>query len=372
MKLLVRVLLVGTLAYLIVGCSILTKLPLVSKVPERMEDPDAYINPKQTEELYIPSDMAPREIVDSWVIPSIADRPSQVLFHKAAPIPPSIVGEADPDLVRIQCLGPDRCWMLVQRTPETVWPVVKQWLQDNELVVNHEDPSQGLIFCNALDLQASDPLGLFALVTKVKQEAQIDGGDDWIAVRLETSMRHGFSEVHVRYLNNSEEPNTSSWPNMSTNHTIERSLLDALANYDAAGYVAPTASRVGRAIALQPKVEMLPGEDGFPVLRLNVDYSRAWATLQRAMQNAELPQSNSSSEDGYMEVEVSRDIQSGKRKGMFSNLLRRSRNNEPATVVLNLLKSERGYDVVVSRSDDPDVTVEFAQQFLSLLRENLS
>lgn len=370
MRRMLRILLIASVAVAMAGCSIITKLPLVSRVPERMEDPDAYINPKETDELYIPSDMAHREIVDLWIIPTIADRPSQVLFNEAVPIPPSIVGEADPDLVRIQALGPDRSWMLVQRTPETVWPVVKQWVQDNGLGTAYEDPSQGLIFCNALDLQAQDPMGLLALVSKGKQDAQLTG-DDWIAVRLETSMRHGFSEVHIRYLNSAETPDIQVWPIASTNYTVERSVLEALANYDAAGYVAPTASRVGRDISLMPKVETLTDGDGFAVLRLNVDYSRAWATIQRAIANAELTTTNNSSQDGFIEVVVTPDLR-GKRSGLFSNFLRRggSRDSGPETIGVSIVGSGTQFDVSLNRGEN--VTVEFAQQFLALLRENLN
>lgn len=370
MSRLTGILLVASIVTTMCGCSIVTKLPLVSRVPERMEDPDAYINPKQTDELYIPSDMVHREIVDHWVIPTIADRPSQVLFHEAVPTPPSIVGEADPDLVRIQALGPDRSWMLVQRTPETVWPVVKQWVQDNGLDTSYEEPSQGLIFCSALDLQAEDPLGLLELVASGKQEAQLTG-DDWIAVRLETSMRHGFSEVHIRYLNSVETPDVEMWPSVSTNYAVERSVLEALANYDAAGYVAPTASAVGRDISLKPKVEMLTDEEGYPFLRLNVDYARTWATIQRALDNAELTTTTDSSQEGYIELVVTPDLGRGKRSGVFSSFLRLGgRDREQQTLGINIVGAGAGYDVSVEKGTN--VTVEFAQKFLTLLRENLN
>lgn len=373
MKTLFRILVASILAVTLAGCSILGKLPLIGKVPERVESPEAYLDPDETPDLFIPTDMRHRDIEDNWVVPPITDQPRPRLFPRNAPRPESIVGEADPDLVRLQTLGPSRSWMVVQRPPETVWPVIKQWIHDNQLGIENEDPTSGLIYCEQLDLTGFDPLELLQQIAERKQFAGIDGGTDWVAIRLETSMRHGSSEVHVRYLNNPEMPDVEVWPETSTNYEVERAILEVLANYDAAGYVAPTVSSIAQNIALRLKVEQMNDERGFPLLRLNVDFARAWATLQKAIENSELNIIGGNPEDGYFEIEMSRTMQKGRRQGLLSGFLRRNTDTvaEMSSVRLNVVSSPSGFEVVLDRTNNPLITAEFAQDFLSILRENV-
>ncbi|MCY3886076.1 MAG: outer membrane protein assembly factor BamC [Gammaproteobacteria bacterium] len=373
MKDCLRIFVFGCMALALCGCSILANLPLIGSVPERMEDPEDYLDPEQTPDLYIPSDMPHREIEDNWVIPPITDQPRPRLFPRTAPRPESIVGEADPDLVRIQTLGPNRSWMVVQRPPETVWPVIKQWIHDNEIGIEHEDPASGLIFCEQLNLKGADPLELRAQVSARKQDAQLTGDMDWIAIRLETSMRHGSSEVHIRYLNDLEAPDLHSWPEASSNYGIERAILEVLANYDAAGYVAPTVSSIAQNIALRFKVEQLNDERGFPLLRLNVDYARAWATLQKAIENSELNIIGGGPEDGYFEIEMSRNMRKGRRQGLLAEFVRRNSNTiaDLSSIRVHLKESVDSFDVFVDRATSAAISAEFAQDFLSVLRENV-
>lgn len=374
MKTVFQFLIGGCVALVLCGCSILGKLPIISSVPERMEHPEDYLDPEQTPDLYIPSDMPHRAIEDNWVVPPITDQPRPRLFPRTAPRPESIVGEADPDLVRIQTLGPSRSWMVVQRPPETVWPVIKQWVHDNRLGIQHEDPTSGLIFCEQLNLSGLDPLGLYEKIRAGKDGDQLANGMDWVAIRLETSMRHGSSEVHIRYLNQSEVPDVEAWPVSSTSYDIERAILEVLANYDAAGYVAPTVSSIAQNIALRLKVEQLNDEQGFPLMRLNVDFTRAWATLQKAIENSELKIIEGNLEDGYFEIEMSRNMRKGRRQGLLAGFIRR---NSDAITALSSIRvhleeiTDESHNVIVDRVNRSEISAEFAQDFLSVLRENV-
>ncbi len=365
MKRLLRITVVMCALSALSGCM------LLSKVPMRVDDKEAYLEPEQTPELMIPDDMDHREILDSWVVPEIADRPLARVFPKEAPRPAAIVGDADPDLIRIQNLGADRSWMVVQRSPETVWPVVRQWMQDNSINLRYEDPSNGLLISDAIDLEGDDPLGLSEIVVAGKANANIEGGADWVAFRLENGVRRGSAEVHVRYINQSEMTEDTAWPEKSTDVDIERQVLSALANYDAAGYVAPTVSSVGRNILLTPKAEVLTDDDGYPMLRLNLDYARAWATIQKALENAGVTILNSDSGEAYFDVKITRDMLRNKREGLFANFLGRgsARSRDISEVQVSIVESGEAFDVVLSRDGKTDVSIEFVQQFLLMLRE---
>lgn len=337
-----------------------------------------YLIIRSTPELVIPSHMDAIETEDLWVIPRIEYRPLAPFFPNEAPRPAPIIGDANPDLVRIQNLG-NRSWMVVQKAPETVWPVVKQWVQDSGLDIRHEDARQGILFTERVSLDGAQPETLQFLIEEGKLNANIGSGADWLAVRLESGIRHGSTEVHVRYVNEPTEEaiTTTLWPEKSASIDIERTVLNNLANYDAAGYVAPTVSIEATNISLQPKAEVAENEDGFPLLNLYVDFTRAWATIQKALENAEFDVLSQESGDGYFDVQVSEEVLRSKQKNFFLRLIRlgnEGSNQYPSTVRIHIESSGEPDDKNTVRLSNVEegvvLSVEFARELLRILREH--
>lgn len=341
-------------------------------------DSSDYLVIRSTPELVIPSHMDAIEIEDLWVIPRIEYRPLAPFFPTEAPRPAALIGDANPDLVRIQNLG-DRSWMVVQKAPETVWPVVKQWVQDSEMVVRHEDARYGILFTDRISLQEAQPDSLLSLIEQGKLTKDISGGSDWLAVQLESGIRHGSTEVHVHYINDPslEVISTTVWPEKSTSIDIERTVLNNLANYDAAGYVAPTVSIEATNISLQPKAEVVENEDGFPLLNLYVDFTRAWATIQKALENAEFDVLSQEAGDGYFDVQVSEEVLRSKQKNFFLRLIRlgnEGTNQYPSTVRIHIETTGDPDDMNTIRLSNVEeevvLSVEFARELLRILREH--
>ena len=333
-----------------------------------------------TPELVIPSDMDAIEVEDLWVVPDIEDRPLAPFFGNEVPRPRPIVGDADLELVSIQNLGPNRSWVVVQRAPETVWPVVKQWIQDAGIEIRYEDRRNGSLFSEPILFEGAEVDSPRALIEQGKLNVDISGGTDWMAVQLENGFRRGSTEVHLRYVNEpSDEAVTSiEWPERSVSIDIERELLNSLAQYDASGYVAPTVSIEAANISLKPKVEVVEDEDGYPSLIFHVDFTRAWATILKALNNAEIDILSQESGDRYFEVEVSENVLRIKKKDFFRRLIRlgnEGTNKYPSTVRILIEGSEDFEDrytisLANVESEDP-LPVEFARELLLILREHL-
>ena len=363
----------------IVGILWLSMLPLAgcflfTSDDDGLSRSEEYLEIRSTPDLVIPDHMNVIEIEDLWTIPDIVERPLPLVFPKGAPRPATIVGDADPDLVRIQRLG-NRSWMVVQRTPETVWPVVKQWLQDNEISLANENAREGLLVSEVLDLSSGSVEGVGQQIQNGKSESSIHGGFDVIALRIENGIRFNSTEVHVRYLNNPSQIDLDAfdWPESSTDVPTERKVLEHLANYDASGYVAPTHSRIAEQISLRPKAEILNGDDGYPYLQLNVDFARAWATVQKALENANLDIADLDSSEQFFKVEVSNKVLRGRQRSFIINRLTRigqDSGSRPDEIRLNVLERDEGYSVQVSSVETgKSLSVEFVQQILLILRE---
>ena len=337
-----------------------------------------YLIVRSTPELVLPSDMEAIEVEDLWVVPEIEYRPLAPFFPNEAPRPRPIIGDADPDLVRIQTLA-DRSWMVVQRAPETVWPVVKQWVQDSGMVIRQEERRKGSLFTDRISLEGAQPDSPQALIEQGKLSAGISGGADWLAVRLENGIRRGSTEVHVRYMNEPtmEAVTSTVWPEESVSIDLERVILNNLANYDASGYVTPTVSIEAANISLLPKAEVIEDSDGFPLLHLFVDFNRAWATVQKALENAEFDVLSQEARDGYFEVQVSEEVLRKKQKNFFLRLIRlgnEGTNQYPSTVRIHIKKSEDTDDMNTVRlanvEEEVPLPVDFARELLLILREH--
>lgn len=331
-------------------------------------DPGSYLEAKTTPELYIPPHMDHGIIADSWVVPEIKDRPLAKVFPSGAPRPIAIVGESNPDLVRIRKLG-ERTWMVVQRTPETVWPVIKQYLEDGAVPIRIEDAAQGLLISDGLELNGAQDGSVQSMVVNGKENSQIASGRDWIAIRVENGIRPGSAEVHLRYVNETELTNDPYWPSVSSNVEIERELLTAFAQYDAGGTVEPTVSSVGRQISLQTKAEVTLDEAGFPLLRLNVDFERAWATVAGAIRNADLEITSSDVDQRVFNIAVSKEALGDKQGGIFRKLMPGSSEEEKRLVQVRVEEESGGFNVRLFREGETTMSIDLAQQILSLLRE---
>lgn len=354
--------------------SLLTGCGIFSAGPKTVTNSSDYLEIQATPNLVIPEDMDHIEIDEIWKIPEIVERPLPLVFPRGAPRPAAIIGDAHPDLVRIQSLG-ERSWMVVQRRPETVWPVVKQWFQDNSVEIEWEDAKQGLLISSLIDLDADIPDSLSSLIREEKATAGVEGKHDRVALRVENGIRRGSTEVHLRYLNSDSPGNFEefSWPSESTYTAVERAILGSLANYDASGYV-NTHSRLAEQIALLPKAEILIDEAvGYPYLRVNVDYRRAWATVNKALENANINVIQQNSSEQFIDVEISNKVVRGNKRHLLNRLLRGAQPNEgarPKDIRILISASESGHDVAISAIDDGvTLSVEYVQQILLVIQE---
>ena len=320
---------------------------------------DDYLQAQVGRQLDVPPELTDARIVDSWPIPDVPDAAAAKNYPGEPPRPEVFVG-SDIDAVKIQKLG-DRSWVVLPDAPEQVWPLIKQFLADNGVAVGREDAPAGVIESRWFVIADRDYDDVVrAAIHTGQREGDADSGSIpnryRVRFRVERGIRRGSTEVHVGHerVRGNETALAPALPQ------VQAEVTTKLADYFALG-VAGAVSMVGRDIASESKAQVVKNADGYPSLRLDVDFDRAWATVGQALQRAE--------------VEVAeRDRDAATFRALFSTgdagWLKRLRRDGGAVVVLiHVAREDERVVVRVMDEAGAPLPVELAEQVLLTLRE---
>ena len=333
---------------------------------------DNYLEAITVPNLEIPTDLDSSSIQDAWVIPQIPEQPAARLYPEGAPKPAVIVGDNDPNTIRIKKLG-ERRWMVLQRKPDTVWPLVRQFLRYYGLTVDAERPEDGVIVTEGLDFSSGDLDPFVGDMIAENLTTAEDG--DYIVFRIEQGIKRGTSEIHMRYLKAGQEPTPDMW--LEGNEEVgdlEGKLLTAVAEFDVSELSETTVSSIARQIATRAKAALVRDSEGFPILHINIDFERAWASVSKALESAEVEVQEAKREDQEFHVVLPRlAAESQTRKRGFLGILfggRKGNRAREEIAIVSVDESGDAYAISVKQIDGEPVEVEYAEQFLAMLREH--
>ncbi|MBE9537702.1 MAG: outer membrane protein assembly factor BamC [Proteobacteria bacterium] len=177
---------------------------------------------------------------------------------------PLVAGESD-EIVRIQKLG-DQTWALVAMAPGEVWPQVRSFVTASGLQIARVDARSGIMESGWVQLQDQPMAARFRF-------------------RIEQGVQRGSSELHV--LQMSQVGDVENWPAKSDNLELESEMLRGVAQYIANSTDAASVSMVAdQALSASGKISLQEAPEGYTFVRVGLPFSRAWASLARALQRA--------------------------------------------------------------------------------------
>jgi len=327
-----------------------------------------YLKAKEGPPLIIPEGMTSEPITDSMPIKQITSSVRHSELNGKAPQPEAIYARDEAAAVKIQKLG-DARWLLIPQAPAAVWPKVKQFFADNGVPIAFEKPEAGRIDTEWLTITKGEAKDVVRLtILSGKEAAAISTGRDRVRILIEQGIRDRSSEIHLRYENDSKSiPVEDKMPGQSDVPEIESQLLNEVGGYVAANVSDPTISYVARNISTQTKAEIENDAQNLPVLRLNLDFDRAWATVSQALGEAKLPVTDVDRSGGIFYITVSDDVldQEGK-PGMFTRWMHKDHTQ---SIEVRMLPLERGYQVAVYDAAGARVPAELAEKILIMIRE---
>ena len=323
---------------------------------------DDYVDATVGRPLRVPDGME-ASVGDTWPIPEVVEQPTAKTYVEEVPRPRFLAG-ANVDAIKIQRLG-GKSWIVLADAPEQVWPLVKQLIEDSGVGMEREDPPAGIVETAWFP---ADPAGgvLRTAVRTGLSEADQSVGNAWlerVQVRIERGIRLGSSEVHVVHFR-SDSGGEGDAVETSPVPEVEAELINRIADFFAQGVAAGSVSMVGREIASESKAQIVEDENGAPTLVLNVGFDRAWATVDGALQRAEMEVTESDRDSATFRAVVRDD----RRPGFFARVFAGS---GPEGTALTIRLHEGADSVVVEVQGDggQPVSRELAEQVLLTLRE---
>lgn len=338
---------------------------------------DDYLDARQDSELVVPDDLTNLVDTDPFPIPHTPASGNPRFYPKRPPLPDAIYANENRDEVRIQRLG-TRQWLVIPEPPTTAWPKLKQFMADNGVAIEFDAPSVGRL--NTQWLKIDEPSYrdvVRTLLKDAKQAAGLNVGQDRFLIKVEQGLRPRTTEIHIRHENDSltlpVDDSTISLDVLNSDVVVaEGDLLNELGAYIAAKVAEQTVSKVALQIGSSRKSELARDGEGLPVLKLYLDYERAWATMGQALGNADVEISDLNRQNGVFFVKVNEATFGGEEESRFFCRLTFScdRNQDVDLQIRVVGSAERVFNVSVfqAQGDEP-ADSELAQQVLVLIKE---
>ncbi len=211
--------------------------------------------------LEVPAGKDRQALQELYVIPSITED-IRVAGEFEVPRPAPLVAGTSREVVRIQKLA-DQEWMLVSIAPGQLWPQVRSYLGQTGVQVARVEARDGLI-----------ETGWF--------QGEEDAMAQRIRFRIEQGVQRSTAEMHVLQMYQTGDVN--SWPTVSADREKAGKVLRELAQYVADNVDnAPVSMMAQQSIADSGRVSLEEDTDGNPFIRLDLPFSRAWASMDRAI-----------------------------------------------------------------------------------------
>jgi outer membrane protein assembly factor BamC len=186
--------------------------------------------------------------------------------------------------VRIERAGSQR-WLVVQATPQQVWPVIKDFWQENGFIINIDSPETGVMETDWAENRAKIPEdGIRSLLGKVIDSAYSTAERDKFRTRVEAG-KDGTTEIYISQrgmeeVYATEGKDQTKWQPRPPDPELEAEMLRRLMLR-----FGVEQNRAESLLANQqtPEQARVVKEAGMPVLEMDESFDRAWRRVGLAL-----------------------------------------------------------------------------------------
>src|SRR5690554_7590231 len=340
------------LASTLVGCGILE------------DRSQRYVHAPEGEPINVPEGADDSRLSQIMPVRRINTDDSRRLFPSSIPRPPDMTSEIlDQNYVIEELDG--RVWLLVNEVPGRLWPVASAWMNDAGLGVAYDNPQLGILQSELANFskRSRDMLGLDN--TPAADEPRV-----LVQTRLAPGIRRKTTEIRVRTVELAENPEgLVSWDDgaAGSESALERqkALLGELGEFLKAREDNKSFSRAASGMVAEPLVRLLSEGDVATAVRVELDYGRTWAEVNRSLTEIDAEVMDLNRSAGWFQVDFRTEDE--RSPGWFSWF---SSKDEPTHT--HTVRVEQQDDAVFVTAEQDNYTGEYsASDLLTRLFEQL-
>lgn len=288
--------------------------------------------------------------------------------------------------VRIERAGSER-WLIVNVPPEKVWPIVKDFWQENGFVINVEDPQSGIMETDWAENRAKIPQDMIRnLLGKVVDNLYSTPERDKFRTRLErTTNPPGETEIYIShrgmaevYEGNGFEDKRTVWQPRPADPGLEAEMLSRL--MERFGVEKDRAKAMLAEQSQPDRAKLAQAAGGAPMLTLTDPFDRAWRRVGLALDRINFTVEDRNRAKGLYYVryiDPQQDVETKQSSGFLSKLAFWRSNKKAAAsgdkfqIEVSENQAANGTDVRVMTAQGTPAKPETANRIIKLLLEQL-
>ncbi|HEX7220373.1 MAG TPA: outer membrane protein assembly factor BamC [Burkholderiales bacterium] len=286
--------------------------------------------------------------------------------------------------MKIERAGTQR-WLVVQDTPpETLWPLVKDFWQENGFLIATETPEAGVMETDWAESRARVSAGtvrdflsrsldfLYSTSERDKFRTRLDRTPDGAGTEIYISHR-GMEEIYTTRDPKGETPGNTAWQPRPPSHELEAEFLRRLmVRLGAPGERAKQLAAPGQ----EPlRAEIVKSNDGTERLQVYEPFDRAWRRVGLALDRVGFTVEDRDRQKGLYFVRYAdpESEMAEKERGLFSRLFSWGSDSKVKAAQYRVQVSQEtsGSQVHVLNKDGGAEHSKTAQRILALLHEQL-
>ena len=297
-----------------------------------------YLKEEQTEDLIIPVG-SENKIMDYYPVPDEIEGIQASQYE--VPLPRQVFSSGTTNQIRLHKLGELR-WIYIESLPSSVWPVMKDFMTLSQQGLSFHDPNTGIMESNS-----------FVSSTGINSK---------LVLKVEHGIRQSSSEVFLSHLTESAQ---GDWQRANVENNIEAEVLRKALDYLSSAPNTGGTSLIALNLNLGQKA-VLKNENGIDFIEMNLNFSRAWAAVDRALSESLIEVRDLNRDQGLFFVNFGVNEEMGFVRGLFS-----SNTQENVNFIIEVSKVNENKCLVKVIADTED-SEGMARDLLSEINQSLS
>ena len=284
--------------------------------------------------------------------------------------------------VRLERAGTQR-WLVVDEPPEKLWPLVKDFWQENGLLIKLELPEAGVMETDWAENRANIPQGgVRGLLSSVLDQVYSTSERDKFRTRLERVADGKRTEIYISHRGmqevyttlrdpQSNAPGNTAWQPRPSDPDLEaeflRRLMVRLGTQD------EKARQLVGTGAAQPQAELRKADDGLDLLQLAEPFDRAWRRVGLALDRVGFTVEDRDRQKGLYFVRYAdpESEMAQKDRGFLDRLFSSGPTAKPEQYRVQIRPAAQGTEVSVLNKEGSVDKTSTGRRILALLLEQL-